>query len=72
MATKTKRTKAKPGRKIKPVEMWAWAIKDFRGTGWVLCKWAEPSSDCLTRLKLKPSPEAKAVKVICSVYGKEH
>ena len=69
MATKTKRTKAKSGRKIQPVLMWAWAIKDFRGTGWVLCNWAEPGRDVLL-FKGRPSPEAKAVKVICSVYGK--
>ena len=71
MATKTKRTKAKPDRTIKPAEMWAWAIRDLRGTGWELCHWAEPSHQML-RASGPPSLEAKAVKVICSVYGKEH
>ena len=71
MATKTKRTKAKSDRKIQPVEMWAWVMKDQSGTGWLLCKWAEPSHVAL-RSGGQPSPEAKAVKVICSVYGKEH
>ena len=67
--TKTKKvTKRRKGQSaMTPVEMWAWAIKDLRGTGWVLCKWAEPSRSILLMGGGPPSPEAKAVKVVCSV-----
>ena len=58
-------SKAMLERKASPVTMWAWAIKDLRGTRWVLCKWAEPSLGSLLNDEL-PSPEAKPVRVRCS------
>jgi hypothetical protein len=44
---------------INSVYVWAWKIK--APSGWLLCCWAEPSKEALRTIK--PSPEAKAVKV---------
>lgn len=48
--------------KAEEAEAWAWKVKV--GKGWWLCLYAEPTKEMLLKRGGKPSPEARAVKVV--------
>jgi hypothetical protein len=54
---------------MKSVTMWAWKIQDLRTGKWVLCHWAWPSRAQLVR-RYSPSPEARPVRIRCTVARK--